>query len=565
MMESLNNPVRALRPIAARWDWGLVLFLAPATFVLTSFLVNGFVDPYDEGLHFLAYPIYMSGRIPYVDFYPLFPPIWTYTNIIIEEVFGDYLLVQRLWFILQACLVVWASYALCLKVYSRRLAALGAVGLVILFGFNPYWLPRWSGARLAVYVILLLLYIQHVERPKSGANTRLFVLGLITGLANLYALDVGIHVTATGAAMLAVTFFGEQKGNIRDSAKDLAAALAGFFLPLSLWATYLAYQGALLKYISTYYYVYIFQLMPISTKILSGGDINSSNPRVILLSIFLFFLGAGLLYHVVYRGFVQKDLNGPRRAFVMAMLLSFAVSVSTLRGVEGPQYLMFALVPIILWGGFVASRLPSLIQKIHTGRPDRDTGKTGAALIQISAFLALAVLSKAVTPVEVASKIFVTQANLDVARHLLLHDGWLTQNSSTVKQLSCILDRHLDPFALYLRSHTRPGEAVLAFPMNVDIIPALAGRPSATSYPIAVLIMGSHVRQTEYINEIERTKPRYAVVAPFVKFGGKKAIRPYFRPVYRYLGRHYRQAKDSPKNGYFQIWVRKKYKRKVVN
>jgi len=262
---------------------------------------------------------------------------------------------------------------------------------------------------------------------------------------------------------------------------------------------------------------------------------------------------------------VQKDLNGPRRAFVMAMLLSFAVSVSTLRGVEGPQYLMFALVPIILWGGFVASRLPSLIQKIHTGRPDRDTGKTGAALIQISAFLALAVLSKAVTPVEVASKIFVTQANLDVARHLLLHDGWLTQNSSTVKQLSCILDRHLDPFALYLRSHTRPGEAVLAFPMNVDIIPALAGRPSATSYPIAVLIMGSHVRQTEYINEIERTKPRYAVVAPFVKFGGKKAIRPYFRPVYRYLGRHYRQAKDSPKNGYFQIWVRKKYKRKVVN
>jgi len=558
MMESWKNPARAMRPVAARWDWPLVLFLTPLAFALTSFLINGFVDPYDEGLHFLAYPIYRAGRIPYIDFYPLFPPIWTYANIIIEEVFGDYLLAQRLWFLLQACLVVWASYALCLKVYSRRLAALGVVGLVIVFGFNPYWMPRWSGARLAVYALLLLLYIQHVERPKTGARGRLFVLGLVTGLANLYALDVGIHLTATGAAMFAVTFFGTKKGNFRGSARRFAAALAGFFLPLSLWAAYLAYYGALLRYISTYYYVYIFQLMPISTEILSGGEINFRNPRVILLSIFLLLLGSGLLYHAFYRGFVQRDLNGPRRALVMAMLLSFAVSVSTLRGVEGPQYLMFALVPIILWGGLIASRLPSLLQKFHKGRPERSAGKVRAALIQASALLTIAVLSKAVTPVDTASKIFVTEANIEAAGHLLRRDGWLGRNSSNVRQLACILDRHLDPLALYLRSHPRPGEAVLAFPMNVDIIPALAGRPSATAYPVAVLIMGSHARQLEYIHEIERARPRYAVVAPFMKFGGKKPIRPYFKPVYRYLGRHYRQAGDFPKNGYFQIWVRKK-------
>jgi len=69
--------------------------------------------------------------------------------------------------------------------------------------------------------------------------------------------------------------------------------------------------------------------------------------------------------------------------------------------------------------------------------------------------------------------------------------------------------------------------------------------------------MGSPKLQLEYIKEIEREKPRYAVFFPAVSFGGRASIRPYFRPVYHYIIRHYRPAKDFPRGGAQQIWARR--------
>ncbi len=556
MISRKNSPL-GLRPLAGKWDRVLVIILTSAAQLFTSLILNGGVDTYDEGLHYLAYPLFKAGKIPYVDFYPLFPPIWTYANIVIEKIFGEYLLVQRLWFVLQATLVVWACYALCLKVYSRRLPALGILVPVILFGFHPYWMPRWSGARLAIYIAMLMFYMRHVNGPERTANVRLFTLGLFTGLTNLYAFDVGIHITSVGAAIMLVTFLGTRRKGIREAALKFNTALAGFLLPLILWAAYLAYHDSLYGYFSTYYYVYLFQLMPISARILSGGYINFSNLRFILLFIFLIFLTAGILYGCIYKGFIKKELSGQWRVLIMAMLLSFAVSVSTLRALTaGPQYQMFALIPMLLWGGFAVVKLSPYLPILISKADRQGSIMSHTGVFEIIMIMVFSLLSYSVTIEETAMKIFATRTNIVNTRLLYQRDGLPKSYSSTVSDLTYIADDHIGYLANYIRSHTRPDEAVLAFPMYTEVIPALARRHNATSYPIPILIMGSPRRQLEYIAEIEDEKPRYAVLSPFAKFGGKGNIAQYFSPVYIYLLDNYRPVKDFPQGRDQQIWVR---------
>jgi len=552
-MKTLNKKPFGIGALAERWDWAMVIILTPIVLLLTSLVLNGIVDYYDEGLHYLAYPLFKAGKIPYLDFYPLFPPIWTYSNIILEAVFGQYLIVQRLWFVLQASFVVWACYAVSRRFYRRRIAAISIIAVIIIFGLHSFWVPRWSGARLAVYIGFLLLYMRHVKRTETGASARLFTLGLMTGLANLYALDVGIHITAVSAAMVVITFFGTTRSGIRKPALKFTAALAGFMLPLLLWAAYLAYHGALHGYVTTYYYVYMFQLMPISTKILSASDMNLGNLRFIMLAIFLILLSAGLLYGCIYKGFIKKGLSGKWRVLIMAMLLSSAVSVSTIRALDGPQYQMFALIPMLLWGGFTADRLASFLSK----RTSPDKKRRAGTLITIIIIAGLALPSYFMTTTETSTKILATRVNFTIARLLYEGDEGFNASFSTAPQLAGIGDNHLDTLIQYLHSHTSPDEAILAFPMSVGMIPALAGRHSATSYPIAILVMGSPELQLEYIKEIEREKPHYAVFYPAVSFGGRAPIRPYFRPVYHYIIRHYRPAKDFPQGGAQQIWVRR--------
>ncbi len=556
-MKSRKDSAPVLCTLAARWDWALVFFITPAALILTSLIVNYIIDPFDEGIQYLSYPLYKAGKIPYVDFYPLFPPIWTYANIVIEKIFGEYLLVQRLWFVVQADVVVLACYALCKKVYSKRLAALVVIAMIIVFGFHPYWLPRWSGARLAVYIGILLFYIWHVEKSAEGAHARLFILGALTGLTNLYALDVGIHITAVNAAMIVISFFSIERKDLRKNAFRLFAALGGFLLPLLLWCAYLAYNDALYSYISTYYYVYMFQFMPISAKIFSAGELNFHDLKVIILLIFLILLGAGLLYTVIYNGFIKKNLYGRRRALTFAMLLSFAVSVSTLRGLHGPQYQMFALIPVLLWGGLAAVRLASYIGMITSRDRPQSPSAPLAVVLQIAILIPLALLSYSLNPRDTINKIAVIQSNIKTLRLLSNGDEWAGVYSSTVPQLAYTADKHLDYLINYLSAHTAPNEAVLAFPFYVEIIPALAKRHHSTSYPVPILLMGSPKRQLEYIKEIDKERPRYAVFFPSAKYGGIEPVAPYFRAVYKYITAHYEPVKDLHQGKKEQLWVRK--------
>lgn len=535
----------------------MVIIAVLPVMVLSSFLMGGAVDPFDEGIHLLSGALFRGGRVPYVDFYPLFPPIWTYAHIMVEAVFGPFLLAQRLWFVAQGCVTVVVCYALLRRFVSSRAIALFTITMVAIIGFNPFWLPRWSGARLAVYILFWFLFRYHAEGPVRGRGRRLFFLGLFVGLSNLYALDVGIHLTAAGIFMLAVELPRAVRSGegYRPVVRDLIRCSSGFFLPLFLWGAYLAANGALTDYIVTYYYYYIVLLMPISTKILSGDKIVLMNEKVISLLIFGAYLAAGGLYLLLTGWF--RDGGRVRAVPLLAMALSFIVSVSTIRGVDGPQYQMFAFIPMLLWTGYWLDRAVGALPRMRffsAGSRRADATKISVAGV-LMVLLPFAVLYTFYTGTA-KDRLRALKSNINIYRVASAGIPWPHGAFSTTPALRGTFDTTLDAMAGYLNSHTRPGEAVLAFPMYAEMIPALAGRHSATRYPVPILVMGSPEGQRAYIEDIEREKPRYLVFFPDANFGGKDPVEPYFKAVYSYLSAHYKPVDGFSEYNTQQIWVR---------
>jgi len=273
-----------------------IIFIAAVPVIFfTSHVLSGALDAYDEGMHFLNYAMVMDGRLPYLDYYPLFPPIWVYLQIIIEALFGTTVLVQRLWFVVQGALVVAVSYATLARFVRSRLIAIAVTALITVLCMDAYWVARWSGARLAFY-LLFLLTLARAYTAEGGNRRWVFIAGLIAGVSNLYALDTGIHLTLAGAAVIVITAVTTRAGELKKGLAALASAVCGFAIPLFIWALYLAYNGSLAEYLRVYYLVYIMEMMPISARALSGGSLSLLAPRFALLALFLAFLSIWSAY-----------------------------------------------------------------------------------------------------------------------------------------------------------------------------------------------------------------------------------------------------------------------------
>lgn len=487
--------------------------------------------------------MFKAGKTPYIDYFPLFPPLWTYSNIILEAIFGEFLLVQRFWFIAQSIFLAFVCY-LCLRKFvpSRGIAIITAL-MVIAYGLDAYWVARWSGARLAIYIIFFMLISRYLET--EGRNRGwLFSIGLLAGLSNLYAFDVGIHVTLASISIICASLLIRGSFNA-GNLKNLMVAIAGFLLPIGAWAVYLTMNGALFGYASIYYYTYMFQLMPISVKALAGGALTLRDMHFALLLAFIILLCIPLGYLIIYRGLIKRDLTGKDLIPVAAINLTLLSSISTIRAVGGgPQYTMFTVIPMVLWGGWLISRIR---EKFFA-----DKTTVIAPVMAVFAALPFPYYKDNLTV-----KYMMATNSYSLMSRMLSSDKGLDAAKSGLGTLGGLYgEKKFDGICIYIREHTAPGEPVLAFPMFVEILPALAGRPHATRFPIPLLLAGSPELQKEYVLDMEREQPRYLLFHEDARFGSLP-LEPYFKPVYDYIYEHYRPAGDAPYDERFQIWVRK--------
>lgn len=149
---------------------------------------------FDEGLILTGAMRVAAGQIPHKDFYTLYGPAQFYVLAGLLKLFGEVLLVERLFDVLARALVVTTIYTIASS-YCRPLIAAGVSIVTILWLFG---LPT-HGSNVIPISLLTVISSSLILPAFSGTVSarRLFAAGAVAGASALFRYDLGVALFAT--------------------------------------------------------------------------------------------------------------------------------------------------------------------------------------------------------------------------------------------------------------------------------------------------------------------------------------------------------------------------------
>jgi hypothetical protein len=232
------------------------------SFVLLFLGMTRVPNIYDESIVLTGAMRVAAGQIPHHDFYANYGPAQFYLDAGLFQVFGESVLVERLFDLLIKSVLLTLSYALVLS-FSRKAVAAVTTGVLLLwlFGTNMISATAVVPVSLLNLVAAMLLLAVFARKP-SGWRT--FALGVVSGLAALFRYDTGGALLAIDACVLAIAAYTAQdtaSSRFRVFASALWPCVAGFtlvFLPVAglylLRAPFADFRYDIITYPSHYYH-----------------------------------------------------------------------------------------------------------------------------------------------------------------------------------------------------------------------------------------------------------------------------------------------------------------------
>ena len=217
---------------------------------------------FDEGIILTAAMRVVANQIPHRDFYALYGPAQFYILAGLFRLFGESILVERLYDLLSKALVVTSVYVIASAYCRRSVAACTcAVALLWLFGLN-----QWPGSA-SMPVSLLNLISSALILPVfvgRASRRRMFAVGALAGMAALFRYDTGVALLGIHVLAIAIAVYLRRR-EIPNKLKVFASAfwpyLFGFLvlvIPAGLYYLSVAPLEPLIRdvigYPSKYYY-----------------------------------------------------------------------------------------------------------------------------------------------------------------------------------------------------------------------------------------------------------------------------------------------------------------------
>jgi hypothetical protein len=161
---------------------------------------------YDESIILTGAMRVAAGQIPHRDFYANYGPAQFYILAGLFRLFGESILIERLFDLFVRALVVASVYAIT-SLYCRRSIAICASFLALLWLFGLYYstvgtavLPV-SLLNLIGTVLILPVFTRNVSRR------RMFAVGVLCGMAWLFRYDTGIALLGIQACVMAIAIY----------------------------------------------------------------------------------------------------------------------------------------------------------------------------------------------------------------------------------------------------------------------------------------------------------------------------------------------------------------------
>jgi hypothetical protein len=184
---------------------------------------------YDEGIILTGAMRVAAGQIPHRDFYANYGPGQFYTIAGLFKLFGESILVERLYDIFIKALLVASIYTI-VSSYCRKSIAVWASIATILWLFG---LDQVAGtAQIPVSLLNLVastLLLPVFLRPISTRRT--LAAGVVVGMAALFRYDVGVALLGVHACVIAIAVSLRMSGisnRLRAFASTFWSYLAGF-------------------------------------------------------------------------------------------------------------------------------------------------------------------------------------------------------------------------------------------------------------------------------------------------------------------------------------------------
>jgi hypothetical protein len=217
---------------------------------------------FDEGLVLTAAMRIAANQIPHRDFFVLYGPAQFYILAGLFRMFGESLLVERLFDLFTKALLVTSVYAIT-SAYCRRPIAACTSLAALLWVFS---LNQWAGAPLIPVSVLNLVGSALILPVFAGSASRwrMCAAGGIAGLASLFRYDTGVALLLVHTCVVAFAVYPQCSGiwnRLRAFRSLLWPYLLGFALVVAVPAfSYLSAAPAhflvndVVGYSSKYYY-----------------------------------------------------------------------------------------------------------------------------------------------------------------------------------------------------------------------------------------------------------------------------------------------------------------------
>jgi hypothetical protein len=194
-------------------------------------------NPYDEGLVLTAAMRVAAGQIPHRDFYANYGPAQFYLLAGLFRMFGESLLIERLFDSFIKAMLVAALYAIVLSYCRKSIAAVTSVVALLWLCY----LNNLSGTPVIPVSLLNLVGLTLILPIflRGVSTRRMLSAGAVAGVAALFRYDTGIALLGIQACVVAIaSYFKGTPRALQNFASSFWPCLLGFAAVTSPFALY---------------------------------------------------------------------------------------------------------------------------------------------------------------------------------------------------------------------------------------------------------------------------------------------------------------------------------------
>ena len=484
--------------------------LAASTLLTALFLKfdqarHAFVNPWvllsEEGEMMAWVDTILRGQVLYKDAFSLYGPLTQYPVALLFKIFGPSLYVWRIWLFSLNVAALVVVYVLMRRLMHTRTGAAAGTLVIAMVCTSSTPAMSWSLSRVAMGLLALAGLQRSLEtgRPRSFG-----IVGAVLAVSSFFSHEVAVSAGLAVACVLTLDHaWGRRLG-------WLAAGFVGAAVPLVAWIAAEGSLGAMLTNFAVFARVKLLgygglAFPAVHDLLRHGGEWPTPSD-----TLMAYFGPVALAFSAVLLGSrLLRGFRSARGATQVALLVFGIVLFRSAVARPDDTHVIFALPPVLV---LVACWCEEAVLTLRQGRAVLTRRFAAGAFVTTAVLGLLPFHATIADNAEDAARQLALTLTGRFSRSSVPGYASLDTERSAGIDVPADLAGSIAETVRVIRSRTRPGEPIWAFP-NESLLNFLADRPLSNAFPLAVFAATSEQRE-EMVAQLDRTRPRYGVLYP---------------------------------------------------